>query len=63
MTGRPIEGASTIVPRPSVIRNDGPRIACAAVAPRATTSWGRTMASSSSSQGRQARTSAAFGFS
>ena len=45
------------------IRNDGPMSACAAVAPRQTTTWGRRMRISASSQSLQAATSLRLGFS
>src|SRR5207247_9518368 len=47
-------GDSTNRPRSCVTRNDRPRSACAAVAPRHTTTVGRTCSSSASSHGRHA---------
>ena len=52
----PARSSGTSWPRCLVIRNDGPNIALAAVAPRQTTSSGSTSASSASSHGRQAAT-------
>ena len=50
------------LPRSRVTRNDGPKTACAAVAPRQTSNLGLTRRSSASSHGRQAAISREFGF-
>ena len=50
------------LPRSRVTRNDGPKTACAAVAPRQTNNFGLTRRNSASSQGRQAAISREFGF-
>ena len=50
------------LPRSRVTRNPGPKMACAAVAPIATTSLGLTIRSSASNHGRQAAISREFGF-
>ena len=53
---------STKDPRLFITRKDGPRRACAAVAPRQTRTFGLIRASSASSQGRQAPISTELGF-
>lgn len=50
------------LPRSRVTRNDGPKTACAAVAPRHTSNFGLTRRSSASSHGRHAAISREFGF-
>jgi len=55
-------GDSTNRPRSWVTRNDRPRSACAAVAPRHTSTVGRTWWSSASSHGRHASCSRRSGF-
>src|SRR5713101_7661270 len=49
-------------PRLLVTRKEGPKIACAAVAPRQISAFGLTTAISASSQGRQAAISVELGF-
>ena len=55
------QGVSKSLPRSTVILNFEPISDCAAVAPRQTITWGFTIASSVSSQGRQALTSPIVG--
>jgi len=60
-TMREAGGRSKTWPRDCVTRNDFPSSACAAVAPSATTSRGRSADSSASSHGLHAPTSRASG--
>jgi len=55
-------GPSSVCPNAAVIRKRDPRNACAAVAPRQTTTRGPTARSSASSHGRHAPTSRVSGF-